>query len=109
MKRKRIRLDRKIKFTNKKQSKIGMLSVLIAIAALYLFWRSFLLAFTAKGNAGFEVGVLGVGAFLTALLGFITGMLSLKNKNVFYTFSWIGIIVNFLVWFLILLIFLIGV
>jgi len=109
MKRKKIRLDRKIKFTNKKHSLLGFVSMLIGVLALTFLILSFSIAFKAKGVAGENVGMYGGAALLIGLLGFFLGMFSLKNKDVFYTFSWIGIIVNMAVWVLMFCIFLIGV
>lgn len=106
---KRIKLDRKIKFTNKKHSLLGFISMLIGFIAVTLFLIAFSIAFNTKGNAGQIVGIYGGLSLLIGLLGFFLGMISLKNKDVFYTFSWIGIFINLLVWMLLICIFLIGV
>lgn len=106
---KRIKLDRKIKFTNKKHSFLGFVSMLIGLGAVSLFLTSFLKAFNAKGSAVEDVGVFGGLSLITGILGFILGMYSLKNKEVFYTFSWIGIFINLLVWLVMIFILLIGV
>lgn len=109
MKRKRIRLDRKIKFTNKKHSLLGALSTLVGLVAFGFLFMSFYIAYISRGTAGENVGALGGAALFVGLLGFFLGMFSLKNKEVFYTFSWIGIILNMIVWVFMFCIFLIGV
>lgn len=106
---KRIKLDRKIKFTNKKHSLMGFVSIIIGAAALILLIISFIIAFKAKGSAGEVVGIYGGLALIIGLFGFLIGMFSLRNKEVFYTFSWIGIILNLIVWLVMICIFLIGV
>ena len=109
MRRKRIKLDRKIKFTNKKQSLTGFFSLVISILSVFFLALSFMLAYESRGTADERVGVYGFFALILGLFGFIVGMLSFRNKDVFYTFSWIGVIISGAASLTIFCIFLIGV
>lgn len=86
------------KFTNKHNTKGGIISTALGILAIILLCFGIYISYINKGNAGMRVGVLGSLAFLTSLVGLINGLLSFKEKDRFYVFSFVGCGINALIW-----------
>ena len=80
-----MKLFNKYKFSDKSQTLGGMISTVMGLAALVSF-----IAFQAKGNAGLEVGSLGLLSFMLSVIGLVIGLLSFKEEDKFYTFSRAG-------------------
>ncbi len=97
------------KFTNKKVSKIGVISTILLLFSVVLIGYGLKLSFEAHGEGGMTVGVLGAVGFLTSLAGLITGFVSLKEPEVFHSFSWIGAIGNAVICFFMLSLIMIGI
>ena len=55
-----MKLFNKYKFSDKSQTLGGMISTVMGLAALVSFGYGIYIAFQAKGNAGLEVGSLGL-------------------------------------------------
>lgn len=85
------------KFTNKKQSVRGIISTVYLIVALGLIVYAIVLSFNAKGNAGAEVGALGMEALIVSGAGVAMGIYGFKEEEVFLKFPWIGTVGNTLV------------
>jgi len=85
------------KFTDKKQSKMGMISTIIGIIALVLICYAVHLSFLADGKGSEIIGVFGSIGMLLSIVGMILGLRSFKNDDVFYLFSWTGTIINILI------------
>ncbi len=100
---------RKYKFTDKKQSKRGMVSSALFLVAAILLIIGIYIAYSAKGKAGMSVGVLGIFSFLVSISGFGVGLKSFKDENVFFLFPWIGTVGNAVIWIGIGAIILIGI
>lgn len=60
------------------------------LASLVSFGYGIYIAFQAKGNAGLEVGSLGLLSFMLSVIGLVIGLLSFKEEDKFYTFSRAG-------------------
>lgn len=97
------------KFTNKKTSKRGISSTLLFLAAAVMVIYGIYFSFKAHGNGTMLVGVMGIGGLVSATVGFVIGLNSLKDENVFHTFSWIGSIGNAFIWFCILFMIMVGI
>ena len=97
------------KFTDKKQSRMGMVSTVLGVAAVFMLGYGVNISFEADGKGGEIVGVLALVSFLFSMLGVILGIRSFKDDDVFYLFSWIGTVVNIVVFIFCLSMFLIGV
>ena len=93
------------KFTDKKQSRMGMVSTFLGAISVALINVSF----NADGKAGTLVGVLALASFVISAIGVVLGIRSFKDDDVFYIFCWIGTIVNILAFVFCLSMFLIGV
>lgn len=96
------------KFTNKKTSRRGVGSTILFFCALAAIFYGIYLSFQAHGNGGTLVGVMGFGGLLLATAGLVLGLNSLKDEEVFHTFSWIGSVGNAVIWFFVLLLIMIG-
>lgn len=85
------------KFTNKKQSVRGIISTIYLVLALGLVVYAIVLSFNAKGNAGVEIGALGMEALLVSAAGIAMGVYGFKEEDVFLRFPWIGTVGNTIV------------
>ena len=89
---------RKYKFTDKKISRGGVVSSLFVLIAAGLLYAGIYISYKADGNGGANVGMLGAGAFFVALVGFIIGIRSFKEEEVFLGFPWFGVVGNAVIW-----------
>lgn len=96
------------KFTDKKTSKRGIASTILFVMAAAMLIYGIYLSFLAHGAGGTMVGIMGFGCFLCATAGLFFGLNSLKDEEVFHTFSWIGSVGNAILWFFILIMVMIG-
>lgn len=97
------------KFTNRKTSKRGISSMLLFLVSAAMVLYGIYLSFKAHGDGTMLVGVMGIGGLISATAGFVIGLNSLKDENVFHTFSWIGSIGNAFIWFCILFMIMVGI
>ena len=97
-KQRRKNLVRQYKFSDKKHSRSGIISSLLAAASLAAFIIALVLATKAAGEAGSVVGLLGGGAFAASFIGIIIGLFSFRRTDVFYRYAWIGLISNAVIW-----------
>ena len=82
------------KFSNKKHSKNGILSSVLALFAVIVLIAAIIISTIYKGNAGILTGTLAALGFLAAIVGFILSAASFREVDKLYRFSWIGIIAN---------------
>ena len=95
---------RSYKFTDKKHTKQGLLSVACGGVALILTAVSLSLAFRMAGQAGSLVGLLGVLAMACSAVGFVLAVRGFQEEDVYYLFSQIGAVANgilFILWALV--------
>ena len=76
-----MKLFNKYKFSDKSQTLGGMISTVMGLAALVSFGYGIYIAFKAKGNAGLEVGSLGLLSFMLSVIGLVIGLLSFKEED----------------------------
>ena len=98
---KRMKLFNKYKFSDKSQTLGGTISTVMGVAALSCPLYGVFVAFKKSGEAGLEVGSLGLMALMLSVIGTVIGLLSFKEYDKFYTLSKIcsmlcGIIVVFM-------------
>ena len=86
------------KFTNKNNTRGGIISAILAVVALITVAAGVIISYKNSGAAGTLVGGLGTMSFLLAIVGLICGLKSFKEKDKFYVFSWIGTISNGILW-----------
>lgn len=90
--------NKKYKFTDKKLSRGGILSSLFVLIAAGLLYAGVYISYKADGNGGTNVGLLGAGAFIASIIGFIIGIRSFKKDDVFLGFPWFGVVGNAIIW-----------
>lgn len=81
---------KKYKFTDKKHSKGGLIASGLFLFSLIFVVTGIYMSFSKHGNGSMAVGGLGMAAIMAALMGFIIGMKSFKEDEVFLIFPWIG-------------------
>lgn len=85
-----MKLFNKYKFSNKSQTLGGTISAVMGLASLGCLSYGVFVAFKKSGNAGIEVGSMGLLALMLAVIGTVIGLLSFKEDDKFYTLSKIG-------------------
>jgi len=101
--------SKRYKFTDKKLSRGGIVSSLFAVISATLFIIGVYISYKARGNGGLNVGLLGLGAFIISMIGFIVGARSFKKDDIFLGFPWFGVVGNAIIWIIMFCIILIGV
>lgn len=86
------------KFTDKNNTKGGIGSTLLAMIGFVMLVMGVIISYKNNGNAGLSVGALGTCSFMVTTIGFVMGLMSFKEKERFYLFSWIGTILNGVLW-----------
>ena len=89
-------MGRKYIFTNKKESKKGIMSAVLGIIALVSLFFAVYETFRNQGQALVKYGVAALFALLFALAGIVLGIMSQMEEDRFYLFSYLGIILNLL-------------
>jgi hypothetical protein len=82
--------QRKYKFTDKKHSRGGIIASGLFLFSLVSLIQGVYISFANEGQGAMIVGVLGLASFLMSLVGFMVGIRSFKEDNVFVLFPWIG-------------------
>lgn len=81
-------------FAEKKQSKRGITSTVLGVLSLVILLVLVYLAFAASGQGGLYLGSIGLLSIVLAVAGISYGLWSFREKDVHYTFSQIGAILN---------------
>jgi hypothetical protein len=98
-----------IHFSGRRQTKMGIASVVIGILDVLGFIAICLMSGLAGGKGGFHLGLIGIFLFIFSIIGFVMSYRSFKKKDIFYTFPIVGIILNGLMTVFLLIIYLIGI
>lgn len=86
------------KFTNKNNTRDGLISTVLAVASFVMLAFGIVISFRADGNAGIDAGMLGTTSFVFSTIGEVLGLRSFKERDKFYLYSWIGTITNGILW-----------
>ena len=95
--------DRKIPLT--KYARCGRISSTIGLCNLALMSLTITMAVMENGKSGMYIGIIVILIFISALMGFVIGIRSFSEENKFYRFSYIGTILNAIIWISIILIY----
>ena len=87
-------MKRRYKFTDKNQSRLGMLSGAAGLGALLLTGGVVAAAYMEYGQAGKIVAVLGFLALLLALAGMYYGVRGLMEEDTYQLFPYLGCVLN---------------
>lgn len=80
-----------IKFQGRTHSKRGMISLILGFLVIVaVVTASFLSGFN-KGNGSVLVGVIGLLSFAVAIFGFILGIKSFQEKDIFFVAPVLGV------------------
>lgn len=93
----------RLSFSNKDYTMGGIVASIFSIIALVILGYSIYLSFSVRGLGGSIIGGLGLLAMLVSLFGFIFGLVSYREKEKNYSFSFFGTFTNGLI--LVLLVF----
>ena len=85
-----MKLFNKYKFSDKSQTLGGTISTVMGVAALSCLLYGVFVAFKKSGEAGLEVGSLGLMALMLSVIGTVIGLLSFKEYDKFYKIKKIG-------------------
>lgn len=82
-------------FTNRVQSKKGILATILGVVSFVSVGLTIYLTF-GTGGAPANYGISLLLALIFSLIGFVVAIVSRFEKDVFYLFSYIGMAVNFI-------------
>lgn len=83
-------------FTNRVQSKKGILATIFGLVSLIAVVLTIYLTYGTGQGAPANFGISLLLALLFSLTGFVVSIVSRFEKDVFYLFSYIGMVVNFI-------------
>ena len=84
------------KFTDKTQSKRGMLAFVLAVVSNAIFVAVIVLSFQNRGNGSMYLGSAGVCSMLLSLVSFVLAILSLGEENSYKFFPYMATVLSFL-------------
>lgn len=87
-------MGRKYIFTDKRESKKGIMSTVFGLLALVSVIYSVYQTFLNHGEAMMKYGMAVLLSLIFSLVGIVLGILSKMEQDRFYVFSWIGIVLN---------------
>jgi uncharacterized membrane protein (UPF0136 family) len=83
-----------VKFTDKKHSFRGIVSLILGILSGIAFLILSYLSSLSKGNGGLAFGVAGMILFVMSIVGLVLSIKSFKETDIYFTASIIGLILN---------------
>ncbi len=84
----------RLKFQGRKRSKTGILSMMLFMVVFAGFLTASIISWKADGNAGIVVGYIGLGCLAVAVLGFVLGVRSLRERDILYFHPVFGLVAN---------------
>ena len=96
------------KFSTRKHSVGGVVSTIMFVGALALLIWAIYEAFQANGKGGSVVGEIALTSFAVSIAGMIIGLLSYKESDRYYTFSFIGALLNGIMSIVMFMLFIVG-
>ncbi|BCN29833.1 hypothetical protein bsdtb5_11280 [Anaeromicropila herbilytica] len=82
------------KFSDKTHPKLGIISVILGAISLILMCYLSYLSSSSHGKGNIYIGLFGIVAFIISIFGLVCSVKSVKEKEIFYTFPIIGMVVN---------------
>ena len=83
-------------FTDKKETKRGILSSVLGALSLVSLIAAVYLTFRNQGTAFVKYGVVGLLCLIFSGAGLVLGILARMEEDKFYLFAWVGIVLNLL-------------
>lgn len=97
-----------IHFSGRSHSKIGILSTIIGITVVIGFLAISIISGVMHGDGGLLFGLIGLLLFGLAIFGFVLSYKSVKERDIFYRFPIIGLVINGFMTILLLIIYIVG-
>lgn len=99
---------KRIQFTDRSHPTMGIVSVILAVAALVMLITLCVLSGKAKGNSGLGTGALGMVSMIMSIMGFIMAVKCYRQEDIYMVTPTIGSIMNGILVVVFLLLFFIG-
>ena len=84
------------KFTDKKQSKRGVIAWMLSVISLAVLVAVIVCSFQNRGNGSMYLGSAGVSSMLVGVVALINAVLSLREENSYRFFPYLATICSFL-------------
>ena len=84
------------KFTDKKQSKRGVIAWMLSVISLAVLVAVIVCSFQNRGNGGMYLGSAGVSSMLVGVVALFNAVLSLREENSYRFFPYLATICSFL-------------
>lgn len=81
-------------FAEKRHSQKGILSTVLGGLSFLILCVLMYISFFSAGNGGVWLGAVGMTAIVLAALGLVSGLMSFRERDVFYFFSKTGSILS---------------
>lgn len=85
---------RRYKFTDKNQSRLGIISSAVGILVIVLTSAMVAVAYMQSGQAGKFVAIPGFLALLLSIAGLYYGIRGTKEEDTYHLFPWLGCLMN---------------
>lgn len=84
-------------FTSKQHTQKGIMSTILGVISLVTLAYTVIMSYLKAGNVPRQYGAAAMLVMIFAFVGIILGVVSKTDKDKFYLFSYIGIVLNVLV------------
>lgn len=81
-------------FTNKKHTEKGIMASILGVISLMTLAYSIVVSYRNRGDVPLQYGVAVLLAMLFSLIGVILGIISKSDRDCYYVFSYMGIVLN---------------
>lgn len=98
-----------IHFSGRRHTKLGVISAIIGITVTLGFIILSIVSGVMGGQGGELFGILGLLLFALAVFGFVLSYKALKQRDIFYRFPLIGVILNGFMTVLFVIIYILGI
>lgn len=97
------------KFTGKSHSVRGFISVVIGVITLLALIIISMISSLSGGNGGIILGVIGMVLFVVSIVGFILGIKSCMEKEIYYTAPIVGMVLNGFLTIIFIILYMVGI
>ena len=98
-----------IRFSGRKHTRLGIMSAIIGIVVVLGFLAISIVSGLAGGKGGFTLGIIGLCIFTLSIVGFVLSYKAFQQKDIFYRFPIIGVILNGTMTVVLLIIYILGI
>ncbi len=88
------RRNKEIRFSGRRHTKLGILSMVMGIVVIIGFLTISMLSGLAGGKGGLVLGMIGILLFFMSIAGLTVSYKAFKKKDIFYVFPIAGAVIN---------------